>query len=81
VTTGTEEYEIVWNFNSEGMSFGDGSTKLSRGVAHNNIRHNGKLFMTVENSFHYIWNVPGAEPIVWHEVYNMKCKRVLIKFL
>jgi hypothetical protein len=72
MTTG--EYEISWVYNEKDMSFDNGFPKNIEGQAHTNIRHNGKLFMTINWQYHYIWNEPWTYPIVWREVFKPECK-------
>jgi len=72
LTTG--EYQMEWTYNEKDMSFDDGFPKHWKGVAHTNITHNGKLFMTINWQYNYIWNEPWTNPIVWREVFNPKCK-------
>jgi hypothetical protein len=70
----TGEYEIEWNYNAKDMSFDVGFPKQSVGIAHTKITHNGKLFMTINYQYVYIWNEPWTYPIVWRNVFNPKCK-------
>jgi hypothetical protein len=72
-TPGSEEYEARWIYNEKEMSFENGLPKNSFGVAHTIITHDGKLFMTINFQFRFIWNGNG-DPIVVREVFNPKCK-------
>lgn len=72
LTTG--EYQASWTYNDKEISFDDGFPKHSKGVAHTNITHDGKLFMTINWQYNYIWNEPWTNPIVWRNVYNPQCK-------
>jgi len=72
LTTG--EYQASWTYNEKDISFDDGFPKHWKGVAHTNITHDGKLFMTINYQYNYIWNAPWTNPIVWRDVFNPKCK-------
>ena len=72
--TTTGEYKIRWIYNEKEISFDDGFPKRSKGVAHTNITKNGKLFMTINFQYNYVWNEPWTNPIVWRNVFNPQCK-------
>jgi hypothetical protein len=70
----TGEYKISWTFNEKEISFDDGFPKRSKGVANTHITKNGKLFMTINFQYNYVWNEPWTNPIVWRNVFNPRCK-------
>ncbi len=72
-TPGTGEYDTGWNYNQKEMSFENGFPKNSFGVGHTDIINAGKLFMTVNFQFRFIWNGNG-DPIVVRVIDNPKCK-------
>jgi hypothetical protein len=74
LTTGTGEYEVSWNFNDREQSFYDGFPKQVIGFGHTNITKDGKLFMTINYQYTYVWNEPWTNPIVWHNTFKPVCK-------
>ena len=73
LSTGAGKYETGWVYYEKEMSFENGLPKNSFGVAHTNITKNGKLFMTINFQFRFIWNGNG-EPVVVREVFKPECK-------
>jgi hypothetical protein len=70
----TGDYVMSWNYNEKDMNFSDGFPKHWSGMAHTNITHNGKLFMTIDYHYIFIWNEPWTNPIVWRYTENLTCK-------